>query len=58
MKQVKKGDTFEWKGHMVIVTDTTTDIDNGREVATIEPIENYGFPIDIYLDKYGLELVK
>lgn len=58
MKQIKKGDTFEWKGHMVIITDTCIDADNGREVATIEPIENYGFPIDIYLDKYGLELVK
>ena len=58
VKQIKVGDTFVWRDHRVIVTDTCIDEDNGREVATIEPTEKYGFPIDIYLDKYGLELVK
>ena len=58
MKQVRKGDIIQWCGHQCIITDTCIDADNGREIATIEPTGNYGFSIDIYLDKYGMELSK
>lgn len=61
-KPIRVGDTFAWFNHYVIVTDTRIDAENGREVATIKPLGRvgwpYGFPIDIYLDDYGLELAK
>lgn len=41
---------FIWKGHKVRIIDTWVDVDNNKKGVTIEPVGNYGFPIDVYLD--------
>lgn len=41
---------FIWKGHKVRIIDTWVDGDNNKKGVTIEPVGNYGFPIDVYLD--------
>lgn len=58
MKAIKKGDVINWKGFEVVVIETGIDYGNDKEWATIEPAGNYGFPIDIYLDKYDMEVAK
>lgn len=39
-----------WKGHKVKIVNTWVDVDNNKKGVTIEPVGNYGFPIDVYLD--------
>ena len=41
---------FVYRGHEVKVIDTWVDVDNNKEGVTIEPVGDYGFPIDVYLD--------
>ena len=41
---------FIWKGHKVKIVNTWVDVDNNKKGVTIEPVGNYGFPIDVYLD--------
>lgn len=43
---------YVWRGHKVRIIDTWVDPDNNRKGVTIEPIGNYGFPIDVYLDEF------
>lgn len=48
---------FVYKGHKVKIIDKWVD-DNNRKGVTIEPIGNYGFPIDVYLDDFKKEIRK
>lgn len=41
---------YIWRGHKVRIIDTWVDVDNNKPGVTIEPVGNYGFPIDVYLD--------
>lgn len=47
---------FVYRGHEVKVIDTWVDPDNNKKGVTIEPVGDYGFPIDVYLNdlKKGL----
>lgn len=51
---------FIWKGHEVKIVNTWVDDDNCKKGVTIEPVGNYGFPIDVYLDdsKKGKEEIE
>ena len=51
---------FIWKGHEVKIVNTWVDDDNRKKGVTIEPVGNYGFPIDVYLDdlKKGKEEIE
>lgn len=39
-----------------IIIDTWVDVDNNKKGVTIEPVEDYGFPIDVYLDDFEKNL--
>ena len=41
---------FLYRGHEVKVIDTWVDQDNNKKGVTIEPVGDYGFQIDVYLD--------
>ena len=41
---------FLYRGHEVKVIDTWVDPDNNKKGVTIEPVGDYGFQIDVYLD--------
>lgn len=41
---------YIWRGHKVRIIDTWVDVDNNKQGVTIEPVGDYGFPIDVYLD--------
>lgn len=43
---------YIWRGHKVRIIDTWMDVDNDKKGVTIEPVEGYGFPIDVYLDDF------
>lgn len=43
---------YIWRGHKVRIIDTWVDVDNNKKGVTIEPVEDYGFPIDVYLDDF------
>lgn len=43
---------FVYRGHEVKVIDTWVDDDNRKKGVTIEPVGDYGFPIDVYLDDF------
>lgn len=49
---------FVWRGHEVKVIDTWVDVDNNKKGVTIEPVGDYGFPIDVYLDDFKKNLTK
>lgn len=51
---------YIWRGHKVRIIDTWVDVDNNKKGVTIEPVGNYGFPIDVYLDdlKKGKEEIE
>lgn len=48
------------EGHEVKIVNTWVDDDNRKKGVTIEPVGNYGFPIDVYLDdlKKGKEEIE
>lgn len=50
---------YIWRGHKVRIIDTWVD-DNNKKGVTIEPVGDYGFPIDVYLDdlKKGKEEIE
>lgn len=39
-----------------IIINTWVDVDNNKKGVTIEPVEDYGFPIDVYLDDFKKQL--
>ena len=43
---------YIWRGHKVRIIDTWVDVDNNKKGVTIEPVGDYGFPIDVYLDDF------
>lgn len=51
---------YIWRGHKVRIIDTWVDVDNNKKGVTIEPVGNYDFPIDVYLDdlKKGKEEIE
>ncbi len=49
---------FVYRGHVVKVIDTWIDADNGKKGITIEPVGDYGFPIDVYLDDFKKRINK
>ncbi len=44
----KVGDVVYHRGHKCIVKAVWVDADNGKNGITIEPLEDYGFEVDIY----------
>lgn len=44
------GETVTHRGHKCEVIDLWTD-DEGRPGVTIQPVEGYGFPVDVYEDE-------
>ncbi len=55
---MKKEEQFVYRGHEVKVIDTWVDVDNNKKGVTIEPVGDYGFPIDVYLDDFKKNLTK
>lgn len=51
---------YIWRGHKVRhkvrIIDTWVDVDNNKKGVTIEPVGDYGFPIDVYLDDFKKNL--
>lgn len=47
---------YIWRGHKVRIIDTWVDVDNNKKGVTIEPVGDYGFPIDVYLDDFKKKL--
>lgn len=47
---------YIWRGHKVRIIDTWVDVDNNKKGVTIAPVEDYGFPIDVYLDDFKKNL--
>lgn len=45
------GEIVKHRSHVCKVTAVWVDPDNRRTGITIEPVEGYGFPVDIYDDQ-------
>lgn len=56
VKEQKMEEQYIWRGHKVRIIDTWVDVDNNKKGVTIEPVEDYGFPIDVYLDDFKKNL--